>query len=692
MAFTPMMSDRSKLARAGLNQAINRLQAMTGFRINTKSDIPEHVGFREWCEQMGDAGLKIDGKPFRLDNRPALIPIYDAIPTTREEAAHKMLIIQKATQLGLTVWEILANIYMAKKWAPVSIGMFLPDQSTAAFKSEHRFMRIVKSAPEIYKEMTTDLTDEGKTKRIGEGNIMTRKLGESLFLFLWTSGKVSTESRPMDVVSLDEVQEMTLEQIDKVRARTGDSDVQFSLLLSTANMPDLDINFWYQQGTQEVWHTSCPHCGAKSDLSDPAGTFPDRSIAYNQGDYPDAPMNEYIWTCPQCLGWIEDPQQGEYIIQNPTCSPNFRSFLLPRTISPRMTPRNMIESWGRAKGGDQKKSFYNRTLARPYIDADQLPVTMAHCLAAAEAGVKLGLRWKQNAKDTYMGIDQMGSFNAVIIKERLPDGRQGVVHVEAVFDIDPFARCADLMDQYGVTLCVIEQLPNVNDARKFAAKFPGRVFLAGYADLRDDAMQWGDDLSKSDRRTAEDERTRYTVTLNQYKCMQTALFRIRGTMINDELVPMCLFPDPALLEQDVIDNGKRKRIPITSEWVFHHFTKTALVVEQDEEQRKPRAKVKKIGIDPHYAYANMLCDVAWARSNGTGMMLLPDEFKRTEQQQAIAENMPGLPNQVIAMFDNLPSGSCGRCTAYNRDTSQCDERFFTVRPADPGCPFFVECD
>lgn len=692
MAFIPGGSDSSVMMRVGLQQAINRLQAKTGFRVNAKSDIPEHVGFREWCEHMGNNGLKIDGKPFRLDNRPALIPIYDAIPTTREEAAHKMLIIQKATQLGLTVWEILANIYMAKKWAPVNIGMFLPDQSTAAFKSEHRFMRIVKSAPEIYREMTTDLTDDGKTKRIGEGNIMTRKLNESLFLFLWTSGKVSTESRPMDVVSLDEVQEMTLEQIDKVRARTGDSDVQFSLLLSTANMPDLDINFWYQQGSQEVWHTHCPHCGAKSDLSDPAGTFPDRSIMYNQGDYPDAPMNEYIWTCPRCLGWIEDPQQGEYIVQNPNCSPNFRSFLLPRTISPRMTPRNMIESWGRAKGGDQKKSFYNRTLARPYIDADQLPVTMAHCIAAAEAGMKLGLRWKTSGKDTYMGIDQMGSFNAVIIKERLPDGRQATIHVEAVFDIDPFARCAALMEQYGVTLCVVEQLPNVNDARKFAAKFPGRVFLAGYADLRDDAMQWGDDLSKSDRRTEESERTRYTVTLNQYKCMQTSLFRIRGTIIDGVQVPMCLFPDPDALEQDVIEDGKRKRIPLCRDWVFHHFTKTALVVDHDDEQRKPRAKVKKIGIDPHYAYANMLCDVAWARSNGTSMMLLPDEYKRTDQQQAIAENMPGLPSQVIAMFDNLPPGSCGRCTSYERDTSQCSERFFSVRPADPGCPFFVEID
>lgn len=34
------------------------------------------------------------------------------------------------------------------------------------------------------------------------------------------------------------------------------------------------------------------------------------------------------------------------------------------------------------------------------------------------------------------------------------------------------------------------------------------------------------------------------------------------------------------------------------------------VGEQDEEQRKARAKVVKIGIDPHYSFANMLCDVA----------------------------------------------------------------------------------
>lgn len=657
---------------------------------NLEGPIPADMTFRQWCEKLASEGMKVDGKPFSLHDRPALVPLYDAIPSTRAEAKDLMLIVQKATQLGLTIWEVLANIYMALKWEPVSIGMFMPAQATAIHKSEHRFMRIVRSAPSLYEILTIGRDVDGRDVKVGEGNVLTRRIKESLLLFLWTTGKVTTESIPMDVVTLDEVQEMTLDQIDKVRARTGDSDIQFAMLLSTANMPELDINFWYRQGTQEVWHTECPHCRAMSDLSDPAGIFPDKSITFNRGQVAGAPLNEYVWTCPECGGWIKDPQVGRYVVTNPSAPANVRSLLLPRTISPKMTPAKMIEAWGRAKTGDQKKSFYNRTLARPYIDADQLPVTMAHCEAAAKAGMLLGLVWKTKARDTFMGIDQMGGFNAVVIKERLPDGRQAVVHIEAIFDNDPFEKCAAYMDQFGVSVCVVEQLPNVNDARRFANRFPGRVFLAGYADLRDDSMVWGDDLSRSDRKTAEDERSRYTVTLNQYKCMQTALFRVRGMMVDGQLVPLCLFPDPDALEQDVIDNGVVKRIPIARDWFFFHLTKTALVVEQDEEQRKSRAKVHKVGIDPHYAFANMLCDVAWARSHGTNTFILPTEAPVSERREAVEKALPGLPAPVLQLVEELPPGQvCGRCASCDKDALYCSERGFTVTLRDPGCMLFI---
>jgi hypothetical protein len=315
---------------------------------------------------------------------------------------------------------------------------------------------------------------------------------------------------------------------------------------------------------------------------------------------------------------------------------------------------------------------------------------MAHCDASVAEGARLGVRGKGSGRDTYMGIDQMGGFNAVIIKERLPDGRQAVIHVEAVFDNAPFVRCAELMDAYNVAVCVVEQLPNVNDARRFANRFPGRVFLAGYADLRDDAMTWGDDLSQSDRKTADEDRTRYTVTLNQYKCMQTSLYRIRGTLIEGRQVPMCLFPDPNALEQDVLDNGNRKRIPILRDWVFVHFTKTALVVEQDEEQRKARAKVVKIGIDPHYSFANMLCDIAWARSHGNSFMILPDTPAAAAAAAQEGPQQPGakLPDAVVAAMEELAvEGTCGRCVSFKEGA--CLERGFSTGVATPACMLYI---
>jgi len=659
------------------------------------NSIPEDMTFRQWCEKLargtkpdGSDGMKVDGKPFRLDNRPALVPVYDAIPTTKDEAFRKILVIQKATQLGLTVWEVLANIYMAIKWGPVTIGMFMPDQATASYKSEHRFMRIVRSVPEIYQAMTSAVRG-GEKKTVGEGNVLTRTLGESIFLFLWTSGRVSTESRPMDVVTLDEVQEMDLAEIDKVRARTGDSDVAYTLLLSTANMPDLDINFWYLMGTQEVWHTECPSCHAQSDLTEPAGIFPGKSIRYNTGQFPGAPMNEYVWTCPECGGYIADPQIGSYKVLKPGAP--YRSLMLPRTISPRMTPREMIESYGRAKTGDQKKSFYNRTLARPYIDADQLPVTMAHCLAAVEAGRLAGVVWQSSGVGCYMGIDQMGGFNAVVIKKRMPDGRQAVVHVEAVFanptpgnpNASPFDRCTVLMGLYGVVVCVIEQLPNVNDARRFANRHPGKVFLAGYSDLKDDQMVWGDTLSRSDIKTSEDDRSRYSVNLNQYKCMQTALYRVRDAF--------CLFPPPEELEQDVLEDGVRKRIVLLRDWVFYHFTKTALIVEDHPETRKLVAKVKKVGIDPHYSYANMLCDVAWARQHGTSSFILPPTKEVPMSDGSAISTVPALLQGVMeTILSTQPSlDVCGRCISFDKDRSYCAENNFSVQAKDPGCVMFI---
>jgi hypothetical protein len=675
------------MKRDGVAQSIKALRrSLAGFVAKEgfaeAGSIPEEMGFYEWCLELARRGLKVDGKPFDLESRPSLIPLYKAVPRTRAEAVRQVLVIQKGAQMGLTVWEMLADLYLAIKFEPLTIGMYLPDQLSAQYKSENRFMRFMRSVPDIYARLVSRIMD-GQPVRIGEGNVMTRVMGESTFLFLWTSGKVSTESRPMDVLSFDEVQEMALEAIDKTMERISASDFRYTLMLSTANWPDSDINFWYKRGSQWAFHTRCLACEEMTDLSD---HFP-ACIEYNAGAVrvpagcdKEPALNEYVYICPKCKAWIPDTQRGEFVAGNPK-EKRIQSFHVSQIISPTITARDLVDSWAGAVSGDQRKTFFNRKLGKPYVDPDQTPVTMEICLAAAAAGVAAGLKWETSGVDTVMGIDQMGSFNVVIIKKRMADGRQAVVHVEAIFNIDPFERCAELMNQYGVALCVVETLPNVNDARKFANRFKGRVYLAGYADLRDDMMNWSDDMTKSDRRTSDEDRTRYTVTLNQYKVMQAALFRIKNQH--------SLFPDPAALEQEVIDKGIRKRICLLRDWVFLHFTKTALVIEQDDETRKPRPKVKKIGIDPHFAYANMLCDVAWARKNGNTMMILPGLDNgalpglKTDVAANMQANMPGLSSEVIKMVDSIPTGVCGGCRSFKNGF--CNDRGFSTGKMAPAC-------
>jgi hypothetical protein len=639
--------------------------------------------FIQWCERLSEHGMRVDGLPFTLRDRPALRQLYEAIPSTIEEAQRRTLVLMKGSQLGATIWEMLADLYLALKFEPLVVGMFLPDQSTAADKSERRFMRVVRSIPDIYKRLTTRASVGGEIK-VGEGNILTRVMRESAFLFLWTTGKVTTESRPMDVLSLDEVQEMTLEQIDKTYERMSASRFRFRLMLSTANIPEMDIDFWFRQGKQYEWHSRCLACSAENDLSK---HWPECCV-YNEGQVRGCPLiNEWVYICPDCGYWIEDTQVGRFIAANPTAS--IESFHLSQITSPTITPRDMAEAWNRAVTGDQRKTFYNRKLGRPYIDRDQLPVTMADCLACVADGVAMGLTWETSGRDCYMGIDQMGGFNAVIIKRRLPDGRQAIVHAEAVFDIDPFERCAELMDLFDVSICVVEQLPNVNDARKFANRFRGRVYLAHYAtSFNSDMVAWGDQITRSDRKTAEEDRSRYMVLIQQYKAMQAALFRVRNRH--------ALIPDPSLLEQQFLERGEYKRVNLMRDIVFSHWTKTALVVEQDEETRTPKAKVVKIGLDPHFSFAWMLSEVALMRVHGGSMAILPEAERkdgRPGQRLPLAENfaraMPGLPQPVLDMLDKGErEGTCGGCINFDPANNQCTLRLLQVSPAMTSCDLY----
>lgn len=88
--------------------------------------IKEGVTFLGWLQQLARDGLKVDGRPFSLDDRPAMHWVYGLIPSTPAEAAGRIVVGMKGAQIGFTVLEMLSGLYMAAKWEPVTIGQYVP--------------------------------------------------------------------------------------------------------------------------------------------------------------------------------------------------------------------------------------------------------------------------------------------------------------------------------------------------------------------------------------------------------------------------------------------------------------------------------------------------------------------------------------------------------------------------------------
>ncbi len=389
---------------------------------------------------------------------------------------------------------------------------------------------------------------------------------------------------------------------------------------------------------------------------------------------------DYRYICYACKGWIADSQRGEWRAKNPDAF--IRSVHFPQFLSPTISPRDIIEAYFNA---DDMKNFYNRKLGKPYVDPSQVPVNLEMLNACAEEGMRLGVRWEERGDGYFMGIDQMGAFNVVLIAKRLPSGHMAIIHAEEIYSTDPFARCDELMAAFQISVCCVETLPNYNDAKRFANRHPGKVFLAAYQDMKDDMLRWGDATPTAmDRKTSEEDRDRHTVTLDQYKCMQVALARIQKKVT--------VFPDPTGLCQEIADKatvaGEKRLMPILKDRVFMHLTRTALVAERDPEQNKYRRRVVKVGIDPHFSYAYMLLNVAWSRAHGTSTFLFAeavDQLEISKPTTAIVQApiLQMVREQTQAMLAN----TCGACVGY-RD-GYCTERFVRVGQVDPACDFYL---
>lgn len=616
------------------------------------------LSFYEWALELERDGILVDGAPFTFRGREALRQIYQLVSDIAEDPYDTTLTVMKGAQTGVTVLLFLLCAYLTIRNPGIKIGTYYPDRTFALDISANRFLPIVRGIKSVYLRLLE--ANAGQ-----EGNVLTRQIGKSFVRFLWTSGGIATESTPLDVVQFDEVQNMTPPDIEKTKERASNSKFRLFLLCSTAKNPGEDIDFFFRRGCQFRFHTEC-------GCAD--GIVLDQAFPACVEVHPET--LEYQYRCPECRTWIDDPQRGRFVKGNPEAGPKEISIHFPQTLSATVSPTEMVRAFLTA---DDKSNFYQRKLGRPYLNPDQSPITMEVLNRCVDEGTRLGVTWESGGRGYVMGVDQMGGFNCTLIAKQLPNQKMAIVHAEVVTAMDPWARLDELMAAYKIRICVVEQLPNIDPARQFAARHRGKVFLiTGYADM-EEMVIWGDlQVAQGTRRTATDYKDRYTVRADQYRVMSWAFARLQDQYI--------VFPDPQGLVQEVYEAGIKKAIPLLKDMVFKHLQKTALIVEKDEKEHKFRRKVHKVEIDPHFSYALMAVCIGWFRYHGSAGF--SDDLN--DKPEAPDENVDHRP-EVIKDMEAVAHNVCGDCLYRDVITGICSGGHPGVRMEenDPACQMFV---
>ena len=382
--------------------------------------------------------------------------------------------VMKAAQMGLT--EVAINLaFFTIDVKKRDVLYVLPTAKNASTFSKARFSTALMHS-EYLKDIFTD-TNTIELKQAG---------GVSLYL-RGSRGDSNLKSVPVSVLILDEADEMDQRAIWLALERLSGQLHKFVFSLSTPTIPRKGIHKLFLQGTQEHFYFKCPRCGRRTEL-----IFPD-CLEICGETITDPDVRRSYLKCKECKGRIEHEEKPVFLKDakweaTAKVDEDHRSFYINQMYSYTVSPFELAQAYFRGVGDEAAMvEFHTSKQGLPYIP-DGGPVTDTELDNAIRNYTKVSQKPQVGTNRLIvMGVDQ-GKMNNVCIVEFL-FGRRGLdlnatafakILWEGKLPGDDFTSLDPLMREWQVRACVIDADPQINDARRFARRFPGYVWLCRY--------------------------------------------------------------------------------------------------------------------------------------------------------------------------------------------------------------------
>jgi len=421
-----------------------------------------------WAEHRRVMGAPFNGN-YGFLHHPWCREIHDS------QAA--WTIAMKAAQLGVTETGINRAFFTLDQ-SKRDVLYVLPTSLNASDFSKARFATALKLSPYL-KNLFVD------TNTVG-----LKSTGANVLYIRGSRGDSNLKSIPVSELVLDELDEMDTHAVWLALERLSGQIEKHILAISTPTVPKYGIHKLYLTSTQEHFYFQCPCCSRWTEL-----TWPD-CVEIIGESVNDPRCKESFLKCKECKHKLEHADKplflagGQWKATETNVLPEeSRGFYINQLYSSTVTPGELVTAYHRGLGDEAANTeFHCSKLGLPFIGVGaQVTDEM---IEACLKGHTINDPRPQIGGDRLitMGVDQ-GKTGYISIVDWLFDQHPGSDISSAAigkllwfgkFAEDDWSYLGELMREWQVLACVVDADPNVNDARRFAKKFHGYVWLTRY--------------------------------------------------------------------------------------------------------------------------------------------------------------------------------------------------------------------
>lgn len=383
--------------------------------------------------------------------------------------------VMKGAQLGVTE-VLLCLAFFTLDQLCRDVLYVLPTSKNASDFSKSRFGPAIKNSPYL-KGLFTDINA-----------VELKQAGSNTLYIRGSRGDSNLKSIPVSVLLMDEIDEMSQRAIALALERLSGSLSKTVWGISTPTVPGFGIDKLYRNSTQEHFTFQCPCCSRHTEL-----IWPD-CVEIIGESVSDARCVESFLKCKECGGRLEHQAKPDWLskaVWTPTdhgANPDVRGFTISQLYSFTITPGELVVAHYKGYGDEAALiEFHNSKLGKPFV-GDGAKVTDEDITACIRGHSKEDARPRVGGERLItLGIDQ-GKWNYLEVAEWSFDNYSSDLNVaakckvlfETKFHEEDWNILDELMREWQILACVIDADPQIMEARRFARRFPGYVWLCRF--------------------------------------------------------------------------------------------------------------------------------------------------------------------------------------------------------------------